>query len=201
MKTDVILVGGFHEMIELCDECGLNVVGIIDNVLVGSYYGVQILGTDKDAERLYPAYSRCKVVITPDSPNVREELVRRYKAIGYEFATVISPYAHVSKYAKIGEGTVIQAGVNISAAVEIENFVKLNTNANIMHDCFIGSYSTIAPDAVVLGRVIIDPFVYIGANSTVLPSVHIEERSIVGAGAVVTKSVSLGSVVKGVPAK
>lgn len=32
---DVILVGGFQEMIELCEECGVNIVGIIDRNLGG----------------------------------------------------------------------------------------------------------------------------------------------------------------------
>ena len=97
MKTDVIIVGGFHEIIEICEECGLNVVGIIDNELKDAYFGVPILGKDEDAERLFPRYGGCKVIITPDSPKVREKLVNLYNSIGYDFATLISPLAHISK--------------------------------------------------------------------------------------------------------
>ena len=49
--------------------------------------------------------------------------------------------------------------------------VKVNTNANIMHDCLIGNYVTVAPNAVLLGKVEIDDKAYIGANATLLPSV------------------------------
>ena len=31
MDKDVILVGGFHEVIELCEKAGYNIVGIIDS--------------------------------------------------------------------------------------------------------------------------------------------------------------------------
>lgn len=34
MVNKVILVGGFHEMIELCEDCGYSIVGIIDNEVV-----------------------------------------------------------------------------------------------------------------------------------------------------------------------
>ena len=201
MKTDVIVVGGFHEIIELCEECSLNVVGIIDNQLVGAYYGIPIIGTDKDAEVLFPQYKSCRVIITPDSPRVRENLANQYKSIGFGFTTVISPFAHVSKYSEIGEGTVIQSGVNVSAATKIGRFCKLNSCCNVMHDNIIGDFTTIAPNAVLLGRVMVERGAYIGANSTVLPEIVVNKGAIVGAGAVVTRNVSVGVTVKGVPAK
>ena len=201
MKTDVIIVGGFHEIIELCEECDLNVVGIIDNELKDAYNGVPIIGKDKDAERLFSKYGNCEVIITPDSPKIREKLVNLYKTIGYKFATVISPLAHISKSANIGEGTVIQAGVNVSSATKIGCFCKLNSYSNVMHDNVIGDYTTIAPNAVLLGRVVTGKDSYIGANSTVLPNISIGSGSTVGAGSVVTKDVNENVIVKGVPAK
>lgn len=201
MNADVIIVGGFHEIIELCEECSLNVVGIIDNELHDTYYGVPIIGKDEDAEQLFSQYSDCKVIITPDSPKIREKLVNIYKTIGYKFATVISPLAHISKYSNIGEGTVIQAGVNVSAATMVGCFCKLNSYCNVMHDNVIGDFTTIAPNAVLLGRVTTGKASYIGANSTILPNTSIGSSSIVGAGAVVTKDVTNNVIVKGMPAK
>jgi sugar O-acyltransferase (sialic acid O-acetyltransferase NeuD family) len=201
MKSDVIIVGGFHEIIELCEECGLNVVGVIDNELVGTYYGVPVIGTDNDAKTLYSKIKGCKIIITPDSPKVREKLVNMYSSIGYEFATVISPLAHLSKYAEIGEGTIIQSGVNVSAATKIGCFCKLNSCCNIMHDNKIADYTTIAPNAVLLGRVKTGKGAYVGANATILPEIGIGEGATVGAGSVVTHDVAERVIVKGVPAK
>ena len=69
-----------------------------------------------------------------------------------------------------------------------------------MHDAEIGDYVTIAPRAVLLGRVKIEENVFIGANSTILPGVVVARNSIIGAGAVVTKNVPEGTIAKGVPA-
>ncbi len=201
MVKDVLLVGGFHEVVELCESCGRNIIGIIDNVLTGDYLGYPIVGTDNDAADLLKNYAHSELVITPDAPSVRKKLVEYYSQLGYKFATIISPEARISKTAVIGEGTVIQAGVNISSFTKIGSFVKLNTNCNIMHDNVIGNYTTVAPNVVCLGRITVGEEAYIGANSTILPELRIGTRSVVGAGAVVTHIVSDNVTVKGVPAK
>lgn len=198
---DIILVGGFHEMIELCEDAGLNIIGIIDNNLSGEYYGYPIIGTDNDAIALYKLYPNCQIVITPDSPQIRKKNVALYRSAGFSFATIKHPSASVSRYATIGEGTVIQRGVNVSANTKIGDFCKLNTSCNVMHDNAIGDYVTIGPNAVLLGYVAIGEQSYIGANSTLLPKICVGEQSTIGAGAVVTRSVGNGLKVKGVPAK
>ena len=201
MDKDVILVGGFHEIIELCEKSGFNIVGIIDGQLQDSYFGHPVIGSDEDAKTLFHKYGKCKLVLTPDSPRIREKLVNIYKPLGFKFATIISPNAIISKFATIGIGTIIQDGVNVSACTRIGNFVKLNTNANLMHDNIIGDFVTVAPNAVALGRIIIEKSAYIGANATILPERIVGSKSVVGAGAVVSKNVEQGKTVKGVPAK
>lgn len=201
MNNKVVLVGGFHEVIELCEECGYDIVGIIDNNIVGEYYGIPIIGKDADAIVLFPEYGRYKLIIAPDSPALRKKLVDYYHNIGYQFATIISPDARISKSAVIGEGTIVQSGVNVSAESKIGSFCKLNTRCNIMHDNVIGDYCTLAPNAVLLGRVSVGSLAYIGANSTILPEIRVGNHVMVGAGAVVTRDVHEGMTVKGVPAK
>jgi sugar O-acyltransferase (sialic acid O-acetyltransferase NeuD family) len=198
---EIILVGGFHEMIELCEEAGFNIIGIIDNELTGVYYGYPVIGTDNEASSLYKQYPNCQVVITPDSPRLRKKLVEFYHSAGFSFATIIHPAATVSRFATIGEGTVVQQGVNVSANTKIGDFCKLNTGCNVMHDNAIGNYATIAPNAVLLGYVTVGELSYIGANSTILPKISIGGLSTVGAGAVVTKNVQSNLVVAGIPAK
>lgn len=201
MDKDVILVGGFHEMIELCEKAGYNIVGIIDGQLQDSYFGYSVIGSDTDAEVLFPNYGKYKLVLTPDSPKIREKLVNLYEPLGYDFATIISPKATISKFSTVGKGTIMQDGVNISACTTIGNYVKLNVNCNVMHDNVISDYVTIAPSAVNLGRITVGRSSYIGANATILPEVRIGHHSTVGAGAVVTKDIDDNKIVKGVPAK
>lgn len=201
MKKQVLIVGAYHEMIELCESCGYEVVGIFDNKYKDEYYGAKIIGTDADAENLYKQYGDIPVVVTPYMPVLRERLVKMYFTIGYKFATIISPEARISKFSTIGEGSVIQAGVNIAANTHVGRFSKLNTLCNIMHDNEIGDFVTVSPNAVTLGYVRIENHAFLGANCTILPHLKIGEGATVGAAAVVTKDVLPREVVKGNPAK
>jgi len=79
--------------------------------------------------------------------------------------------------------------------------VKVNMGAQIHHDCRIGSFSTIAPGACLLGAVTVGEEVFVGANATVLPHRRVGSHAVVGAGAVVTKDVPEGATVTGVPAR
>lgn len=200
MKS-VLLIGAFQETIELCHLCGIEVVGIFDNTLIGEYLGVEILGDDASAMRANSSLKRVPAVITPDAPVLRRKLVEHYHAAGFSFHSLVSPAAVISKSATIGEGVVIQSGCNVSSAVRLGDFVRLNTNANVMHDTIIGEFTTVAPDAVLLGHVSIEPDCYIGANSTILPRKTIRQGAIVGAGAVVTKDVPSTFTVIGSPAR
>ena len=198
---EVILVGGFIEVIELCELSNIKIKGIIDNKLTEDYCGYPIIGTDTDAPKLFDKFRTTPLILSPDLPATRKKIADYYGGLGYSFINVISPKAEVSKSVIIGKGVIIQTGVNVSANVRLGNFVRLNTKSNIMHDCKIDDYTTVAPSAVVLGRVNIGKCCYVGANSTILPEVSVGESSIIGAGAVVVKNVGSKRTVKGVPAK
>ena len=202
MKDSVILIGACLENIELCEDCCIELVGIIDNNVTGSFFNAPILGNDGDAKKIAAKYSRhVKLSLTQDMPAVRKKLFDYYASFGFGFASIVSPEARISKRSIIGKGAVVQSGVNIASNTRIGDFANLNTRANIMHDCNIGSFVTVAPNAVVLGRVKAEDYVYIGANSTVLPNIHVASNTVIGAGAVVTKDVLEGLAVAGVPAK
>lgn len=201
MKTKVILIGGFPEIIELCEECNYSIVGIIDNNLKDNFLGYKVFGSDKIAKEVYEDYKNIPVIITPDIPVVRKKLVDFYSGLGFNFCNLISPKASISKSSVLGVGVVVQNGVNISYNVKIGNFVKINTFSNIMHDSIINDYTTVAPNAVILGRVKIGSCCYIGANSTILPMKEIGDNAVIGAGAVVTKNIPVSITVTGNPAK
>jgi sugar O-acyltransferase (sialic acid O-acetyltransferase NeuD family) len=201
MKQKAILIGAFLEMIELCEDSGVEIIGIIDNQVIGTFAGYPIIGRDVEAEELYEKYQSTPVILSPDMPLLREKLANYYRNIGFKFRTLISPKANVSKSATIGNGSVIQAFANVSSSVEIGSFVKINTYANIMHDSYVGNFTTIAPNAVILGYSKIGESNYIGANCTILPKIKTGENVTIGAGAVVTKNIDTNCVYAGNPAK
>lgn len=203
LENNIILVGSFHEIIELCESCKKCIIGIIekDNRLGNQYFGYKILGTDDMASDLYKEYKNVPLIATPDIPELRKKLVKYYSEIGFKFCDLIHPEANISKYAKIGNGVIIQKGANISTNANLGDFVKINSFANIMHDSLIGKFTSVAPNAVILGRVEISESCYIGANSTILTDKKIGRNAVIGAGAVVTKNVRENATVIGNPAR
>lgn len=189
MKSKIILIGGFNEIVELCYNNNIQIVGVLDNKTINLLGGIKYLGSDDDAPRLAVLFKKIPIVITPDLPITRKKLYEYYMANGYSFCSLVSHRAIISKSASIETGSVVQSGVNVSAEVKIGKFVKINTNANIMHNCIIGDFATIAPNAVILGYASIGPGCYIGANATILPGIKICENVTIGAGAVVTKNI------------
>jgi len=201
MNSKVILVGGFIEIIELCEENDIQIHAIIDNCGKDSLYSYIVLGNDKDAKGFSNELKMFPLVISPDNPNLRKKLNCYYKSLGFAFFQIISTQSKISKSARIGIGSIVQAGVNISSKVEVGNFVKLNCMANVMHNSIIGNFTTIAPNAVILGNVSIGNECYIGANATILPNVKIANKVTVGAGSVLTKDITeQGAIYAGVPA-
>lgn len=197
MDNKVILIGGFIEIIELCEDSGVEILGVVDKIKSKDF---KLIGTDKNVNNWKNQYIGNKIIITPDVPSIRENLAQLYK--DFSAHTLISHRAIVSKSSNIGKGTVVQANVNISSQVELGSFVKVNSCANIMHNAKIGDFSTIAPNAVVLGYVKVGKGCYIGANATILPNITIADKVVIGAGAVVTKNIiEIGAVYTGVPAK
>lgn len=200
-SPEVILIGGFCEIFDLCEACGSKVVGVIDprpDAGAGRY---PVLGTDDDAAALFPRYGHIPVVLTPDAPSARLRLAARYREIGYSFASLIHPAARVVSTATLGTGVVVQYGASVSSHARIGAFVRLNTGANVTHEVIVGDCSTVAPDAVLLGRVVVEEACYVGANATILPDLTIGAGALVGAGAVVTRDVAAGKVVAGNPAR
>jgi len=198
----VIVVGGFSEVFELCEECGLAISGYIDRTKLIGYERYEYLGDDDGfIQRELPSKKSFDFIISPDAPIVRKRLTEKYKEIARDFPLVVSTYAKVSKTAIIGQGTILQWSAHVSSDVTIGSFVKVNVLSNIMHDSKIGDYTTIAPNAAIMGKVTIGSGCYIGANSTIIQKISICDNVIIGAGAVVIRDICEPGTYIGIPAK
>ena len=198
MGSKIVLIGGFSEIIELCQELHYQEIAVIDRADVGR--GTVYLGTDASIQESINEILDAGFCITPDLPNIREKIHLFYSKYNVTYPSLISRNARVSHNAQIARGAVIQYGSFVSSDVVIGAFVKLNVNACVMHDSVIGDFSTLAPSCNILGRVVIGSNCYIGTSAIIMPGVTLCNDVIVGAGAVVTKSITIPGVYIGIPA-
>jgi sugar O-acyltransferase (sialic acid O-acetyltransferase NeuD family) len=115
--------------------------------------------------------------------------------------TLVHERAWVAKTAQLGEGSQVLGMAAVSEEVQIGKFSIINTNASVDHESRIGDGCHIMPGATLAGCVEVGDFCTIGSNATIFPRIKIGTGAVVGAGAVVTKDVSAGATVIGVPAK
>ncbi len=93
----------------------------------------------------------------------------------------------------IGDNVTVKCGVQIWDGMVIEDNVFIGPNVTFCNDRYPKSRNKdwkLEPVIVKKGAVI-------GANSTILPGVTIGENALIGAGAVITKDVPPGIIIKG----
>lgn len=115
--------------------------------------------------------------------------------------SVIHPSAIVSKSAQIGKGVFISAGAVVNANSIIKDGAIINTGAIVEHDCVVGAFAHIAPNATLGGAVSVGENTLLGIGSVVKPMVRIGADIIIGAGSVVVNDLDAPHVYKGNPAK
>lgn len=106
----------------------------------------------------------------------------------------IGPFVEVQSNVKIGKGSRISSHTFVCSSVEIGENCFVGHGVMFTNDKF-----TEDREGWIERKTIIGNNVRIGSNATILP-VTIEDGAIIGAGAVVTKNVPAGSIVKGNPA-
>jgi sugar O-acyltransferase (sialic acid O-acetyltransferase NeuD family) len=140
------------------------------------------------------------VICAVGSPKICGRLVERARSIGLSFANVISPLAHISSFARLGEGVTIFPGVVINAGAFVDRHSILNVGVVISHDTTVGPYSNINPGVRLAGNVIVGEGCYIGMGASVIQGRTIGRWSVIGAGAVVIHDVPPNVTAVGVPA-
>lgn len=118
-----------------------------------------------------------------------------------EYISLIHPNVQISKWVTLGRGAVITAGCILTCAIEIGDFVQLNVNTTICHDCNIGDFFTTAPAVNINGNCIIASDVYFGCGSATKQGVSICSSVIIGMGAMVLRDITEPGTYIGIPAK
>lgn len=201
MNEGVLLIGsGGHAsvLLEILIEQKVNIVGYVSPTAAANemlFSNVHWFKDDEDILQFEKTAIRLVNGIGSIPGNkLRADLFRKYKKLGYRFATLISQKADVSKYAKLNEGVQVIRGAIIQTGANIGHNSIVNTGAIVEHDCSIGSNNHIAPGVTISGHVTSKENVHFGTASSVIQSIDISENVVIGAGTTITKHVDKNTI-------
>jgi len=181
------------------EENQFKIAGLIEKgkSLTNESLGYPIIGTDDDLKVLRQQYKNALITVGQiKSPKIRIKLYQLLKELDYTLPIIISPYAHVSKHAQIGEGSIIMHGAIINANAKIGNNCIINNRVLIEHDAAIGDHCHIATGAIINGEVSVENETFIGSGAVTRQAISIGRNCVIGAGVVLKNDIESNKVVK-----
>lgn len=125
----------------------------------------KVIGKTIDMNDLFNDYT--DIFIAMGNNQLRKKLFLEAKRIGYTVATLISPYAYVSSYSYIEEGTVIFPNVTVESNVHIGKGCIITSNATVNHDVNIEEYCLIHSQSVIRPNTLINELSRIGSGCVI----------------------------------
>lgn len=203
MSSSIIFIGGGGHtkvLLEILETMSVSALGYL--APEPSDIDLNYLGTDTELSSYVPdEVLLVNGIGTVGKSNLRQKLYKRYRAMGFRFATLTHPTSIVSHKVQFGEGVQILAGAILQTGTVIGENTIINTGSIVDHDCKIGDHVHIAPGVALSGGVIIENGVHIGTGACVIQGIRVGEGSTIGAGAVVIRDIPKYTTVVGNPAK
>ena len=197
MKEKIILIGGgghCKSCIDVIEQSmTFEIAGIVDvpERLHQKVLGYEIIGVDNDLPRLSTEYKNFMITIGQiKSPEKRISNYEILKNLGAKLPVIISPLAHVSKHASIGEGTIVMHQALVNAGVRVGSNCIINTKALIEHDAIIGDHCHIATGAIINGGDKVGSGTFFGSNAVCKEYIEIAENAVIGCGTKIIKNIS-----------
>lgn len=194
-------VGGFLAYNQNLFAEQFNVLGFLDddaNKQGKELYGLKVIG---NTEQLFAMDKKVAVAIGIAFPKAKRKVFEKVKDNGNDFPSFVSRNAWLSNTVRVGKGVILYPGVSINYQTTVHDFVIMNMNCAIGHDCTIGSFSALAPGVNLGGFTILEEGVDMGIGSATKQNIVVGKDAIVGGQAMLVKNVPAGSKVAGIPAK
>jgi len=179
-KEKIVLIGGgghCHSVIDVIElENKYEIIGIVDiNENLGKdVLNYKVIGTDEDLETIFKTCKNaCITVGHINSNELRIKLFNIAKNIGFNFPTIISPLAYVSKHSNIEEGTVVMHSALINANCKIGKNCIINSKVLIEHDCIVEDNCHISTAIVLNGNVTVKENTFYGSGSVCKQGIEI----------------------------
>ena len=134
-------------------------------------------------------------------PSIKKKLFDQYQNLSFDFPNFIAKDAWVSEAVTFGKGCIVYPGTAINYETVIGDFVVINMNCSLGHNCSIQSFSSLAPGVNLGGNTKIGNCVEMGIGSSTVQGITIDDNAIIGGQAMVVSNISNADVVVGIPAK
>ena len=191
-KEKIILVGGgghCKSCIDVIEQEGkYEIAGIVDlpEKFGESILEYQIIASDDELKVLSRKYSNFLITVGQiESPALRIKLFNKLIKLHVNFPIIKSPFAYISKHAKIEKGTIIMHHVIVNASAQIGQNCIINNKALIEHDAVIGNHCHISTGAIVNGGVKIGDKTFFGSGAVSKQYIEIPEDSFIKANSIV----------------
>ena len=193
----VIFGAGGHAkaVMEMARAIGVfRIAGILDDnaALTGtSVLGIPVLGTRDILPRLYDQGLRLAVNGVGGIINIgiRIRLFELMAANGFAFPALCHPRATIEASAQVFDGVQVFANAYVGSSVILHEKCMINTGAIVSHDCEIGSYTHIAPGAMLAGMVQVGEKALVGMGVTTAIGIKIGSGARIGNGAILLADV------------
>jgi sugar O-acyltransferase (sialic acid O-acetyltransferase NeuD family) len=161
----------------------------------GELCGLPVVPFEEVEAAFSPAAARMFIAVGPVQINsVSADRFMRARALGYRFASCISPDAIVDPGVVIGENCSIGEHAVIGPAAHLGDNVRIGTASVIGHHCVLEDHCFVGINCSVSGSVRIGTRALVGAGAVIRDRINIGRESIVGVGATIVRDTAPESV-------
>jgi acyl-[acyl carrier protein]--UDP-N-acetylglucosamine O-acyltransferase len=141
------------------------------------------------------------VVIGIGFPKAKRKVFEKIKDNGNDFPSFVANKAWLSNSVSVGKGVILYPGVSINYETVVEDFVIMNMNCAIGHNCHISKFSALAPGVNLAGFTKLEEAVDMGIGSATKQNIIVGKDAVIGGQAMLVKNAEPGTTIAGVPGK
>lgn len=174
------------------------IVFIDDNPDLHEVQGLEVISLN-EAAGCYK--SVLDIVLAVGEPSTRRKIIQRVEELSIPLVTIIHPSVFIPATTRIGKGCYIAPCSFISCNVVIGDYVLIQPNVSIGHDCVIEDNVVLSSLTCLAGSCHIGHDTYLAMNVTAIQGSKIGTNSIIGMASVVQRDVPDEVIAMGNPAR
>ena len=195
MKDSLVLIGGgghCKSCIDVIESEGrFAIAGILDipERQGEEIAGYPVIGVDDDIPVLAKTHRHFFITMGHiKSPGFRIKMFDYLKTLDVEIPFIVSPHAHVSSSAKLGEGTIVMHNALVNSEAVVGSNCILNSGCLVEHETIVGDHCHISTMAVLNGQCRIGNRCFIGSSTVLGNNISINDDILVSAGSLVLRN-------------